>query len=95
MDPESNIYTLKFALLFEQMEEYVEVDFLKEIRSFAGFIVLYYIKPWYTAGNAFDAPSNDLEQFKYLQQELENIQSTTEVYPSEFSQMMEVFIEKT
>ena len=57
---QKTIYTL------EQLTDHIEADWIDEIKNAAMFLSVYYIKAWYSAPNAFDAPVNDLDLFKYF-----------------------------
>ena len=60
------IYTIKIAMLQDQLKDDIPEGLLKKIINLAKFLCFYYVKPWLRATLPFQAPIEDLNLYKTL-----------------------------
>ena len=60
------LYTIKIALLRNQLSDIFEDELLESITSLALFLSVFYSKMWLSCSNTVDAPVNDLIALKTL-----------------------------
>ena len=61
------IYVLKIVLFRDQLGEIFEEDALDLMRDLAIFLVLFYVRYWFTCPSAVNAPQLDLEMLQLLE----------------------------
>ena len=90
------IYCIKICLFYAQLaeSEVFSEKLLQEVRSLVIFLVLYHIKPWFTCSSAVDAPFNDLQLHKTLQEDLIVFEKSKDQYPPLFFDVAQAYLHK-
>ena len=83
------LYAIEIALYRNQLKHLYSHEELKKIHNLEIFLAVFYTKPWLTASNTRDAPSNDLELLRKLSDTEERINKNTKQWSSFFLEKFE------